>query len=107
MKLFFNREKENTYTKFNLNGLLRGDMAARQSFYQSMINSGVMLRNEARSLEDLNEYDGGEVPLIQGAMIPADTDGIDALRKKMETEVIPSAGKPVNGKHLNGHGVLN
>ena len=107
MKLFFNREKENTYTKFNLNGLLRGDMAARQSFYQSMINSGVMLRNEARSLEDLNEYDGGEVPLIQGAMIPADTEGIDALRKKMETEVIPSAGKPVNGKHLNGHGVLN
>lgn len=106
MKLFFEREKANTYTKFNLNGLLRGDMAARQSFYQSMINTGVMKRNEARSFEDLNEYDGGDVPLIQGAMIPADTEGIDALRKKMETEVIPSATKP-NGTKVNGHSILN
>lgn len=107
MKLFFEREKENTYTKFNMNGLLRGDLAARQSFYQTMVNSGIMFRNEARGFEDLNEYEGGDVPLIQGAMIPGDSQGIDALRKKMETEVIPSAAKPVNGKHLNGHGVLN
>lgn len=107
MKLFFEREKKNTYTKYNLNGLLRGDLAARQAFYQSMVNSGIYLRNEARSLEDLNEYEGGDVPIMQGAMIPADKEGIDALRKKMETEVIPSA-KPVNGKsHSNGQAVLN
>ncbi len=107
MKLFFEREKNNMYTKFNMNGLLRGDMAARQSFYQSMINTGVMSRNEARGFEDLNEYEGGDVPLVQGAMIPADQQGIDALRKKMETEVIPSATKPNGTKHINGHGVLN
>ncbi len=109
MKIFFEREKANTYMKFNLNGLLRGDLAARQSFYQTMINGGVMKRNEARSLEDLNPYEGGDIPLIQGAMIPGDTEGIDALRKKMETEVIPSAAKPntkVNG-HSNGHQILN
>lgn len=108
MKCFFENEKATHFAKFNINGLLRGDMAARQSYYQSMINSGVILRNEARELEEFNGYEGGDVPLIQGAMIPGDEEGIEALRKKMETEVIPSA-KPVNGKekHLNGHGVLN
>jgi HK97 family phage portal protein len=102
MKLFFEKEKANTYTKFNLNGLLRGDIASRQAFYQSMVNTGVMTRNEARSYEDLNPYEGGEVPLIQGAMTPGDTEGLEALRKKMETEVIPSA--PITTK-LNGHHV--
>lgn len=107
MKMFYEREKSNHYYKLNMNGLMRGDLASRQSFYQSMVNSGIYLRNEARSLEDLNEYEGGEVPLIQGAMIPGDEKGIDALRKKMETEVIPTT-KPVGKeKNLNGHSILN
>ena len=101
MKLFFEREKMTLGTKFNMNGLLRGDLAARTAFYQTMITGGVYLRNEARDLEDMNGYDGGDVPIMQGAMIPADAVGIEALRKKMENEVIPSA-KPVNTK-LNGH----
>lgn len=105
MKLFFEREKKNTYWKFNMNGLLRGDLAARTAFYQAMVNGGIYLRNEARSLEDLNEYDGGDVPLIQGAMIPGDQEGIEALRKKMETEVIPTAQPPK--PKMNGHTVLN
>lgn len=102
MKLFFEKEKVNTFTKFNMNGLLRGDIAARQAFYQSMVNTGVMTRNEARGYEDLNPYKGGEIPLIQGAMTPGDKEGIDALRSKMETEVIPSA--PTVKK--NGHSIL-
>jgi HK97 family phage portal protein len=108
MKVFYENEKSTHFVKFNMNGLLRGDLASRQSFYQSMVNSGIYLRNEARELEDLNGYEGGSVPLIQGAMIPGDEQGIEALRTKMEQEVIPSA-KPVNGKekHLNGHTVLN
>jgi HK97 family phage portal protein len=115
MKLFFEREKMNTYTKFNMNGLLRGDLAARQSFYQSMVNTGIMKRNEARSLEDLNPYDGGDVPLIQGAMIPADEEGLNALREQMATKVLPTVqeeeedGKTsLNGKHkINGGYYVN
>jgi HK97 family phage portal protein len=71
-KLFREREKKSCYTKFNINGLLRGDLAARQAFYQSMVNTGVFSRNEARSLEDMNPYEGGEEFLVQGAMVPAD-----------------------------------
>jgi HK97 family phage portal protein len=105
MKLFFEREKATRGTKFNMNGLLRGDLASRQAFYQTMITSGVYLRNEARDLEDLNPYEGGDIPLVQGAMVPADKAGIDALRSKMEKETIPSAGPPQT--KLNGHTVLN
>ena len=99
MKLFFEKEKKNTYTKYNMNGLLRGDLAARQAFYQSMVNTGVMNRNEARSYEDLNPYDGGSDFLVQGAMVPA-----DLLRENMEA-MIESANQPEPQKQLNGNSV--
>jgi len=92
-------EKANTYTKFNMNGLLRGDLAARQAFYQAMVNSGIMNRNEARSLEDQNPYEGGDDFLVQGAMILA-----DMLRDKMQSELIPSA-PPKPKSHVNGYAV--
>lgn len=98
MKLFFEKEKMNTYTKFNMNGLLRGDLAARQAFYQAMVNTGIMNRNEARGYEDLNAYDGGEDFLVQGAMVPA-----DMLREMMTSKMIPAAEQaPPLTKKLNG-----
>lgn len=102
MKLFFEREKTNTYTKFNMNGLLRGDIAARQAFYQSMVNTGVMSRNEARGYEDLNPYPGGDDFLVQGAMVPA-----DMLREQYENKLLPTvpAGQPK--KYVNGHTYSN
>jgi HK97 family phage portal protein len=101
MKLFTDREKKKTYVKFNLNGLLRGDLAARQAFYQSMVNTGVMSRNEARGLEDMNAYPGGDDMLVQSAMAPA-----DMLRDFYKNKVLPTA--PVNGKEkLNGQNIYN
>lgn len=102
MKLFFEREKQNTYVKMNMNGLLRGDLTARKEFYQAMVNTGIFNRNEARSLEDLNPYPGGDEYLVQGAMVPA-----DMLRKKYESEVLPSTTEPVKPRHLNGHAHAN
>lgn len=104
MKLFTEKEKKNTFVKFNLNGLLRGDLAARKEFYQSMVNTGVMNRNEARSLEDLNSYEGGDDYLVQGAMVPA-----DLLRQKYEKELLSTVGSTEpfqpktekNGYHYN------
>lgn len=99
MKIFSEKEKKNTYVKFNLNGLLRGDLAARQAFYQAMVNTGVYNRNEVRSLEDLNAYESGDDFLVQGAMVPA-----DMLRKQMESKLIPTApAKPLNGTEKNGY----
>ncbi len=104
MKLFRESEKATTYTKFNMNGLLRGDLAARQAFYQSMVNSGIMARNEARSLEDLNPYEGGDDFLVQGAMVLA-----DMLREQMQA-MIDSASQPQQApaaKNLNGKHYVN
>jgi HK97 family phage portal protein len=102
MKLFKENEKANTYTKFNINGLLRGDLAARQAFYQSMVNTGIMSRNEARSLEDLNPYAGGDDFLVQGAMVLA-----DMLRDMMKSKLIPTATDPNITKKVNGHAHVN
>lgn len=41
------------YFKFNVNGLLRGDTAARTNFYQMMIRNGIASPNDLRKLEDL------------------------------------------------------
>ena len=76
MKLFSEREKKNTYVKFNMNGLLRGDTTARAAFYNTMRNIGGMNGNEIREREDMNPYEGGEIYTVQGAQVP-----IDQLRK--------------------------
>lgn len=48
-----NQRARGYYFKFNINGLLRGDTAARTQFYQMMIRNGVATQNELRKLEDL------------------------------------------------------
>jgi HK97 family phage portal protein len=46
------------YAKFNLSALMRGDAASRAHFYSSMVQNGIMSRNEVRHLEELNTIDG-------------------------------------------------
>ena len=57
-KVFTDAEKKFAYIKFNEKVLLRGDMEARKNFYTSMVYAGVMSRNEARALEDMNPITG-------------------------------------------------
>lgn len=42
------------FAEFQLNGLLRGDSAARAAYYTQMLNNGVLSVNEVRALENLN-----------------------------------------------------
>lgn len=66
------RDRERHFAKFNLNGLLRGDMAARTAYYNSARQNGWMNADEIRSLEDMNELpDGlGKLYTVNGNMIP-------------------------------------
>lgn len=84
MKLFSEREKRNTYVKFNMNGLLRGDTQSRAAFYTAMRNIGGMNGNEIREREDMNPYDGGEIYTVQGANVP-----VDQLREFYESKLSP------------------
>ncbi|MDX1127458.1 phage portal protein [Sinorhizobium medicae] len=56
--------------EFNLEGLLRGDSAARASFYQSGLTNGWMTINEVRALENMPPVDGGDVPRMQKQNVP-------------------------------------
>jgi len=56
--------------EFNLEGLLRGDSAARSNFYQSGLMNGWMTINEVRALENLPPVEGGDVPRMQSQNVP-------------------------------------
>ena len=64
-------DRKRYFGKFNINGLLRGDMQARKEYYSSMRQGGVMNADEIRALEDMNDMpDGlGKEYFINGAMI--------------------------------------
>ncbi|MFG1465244.1 phage portal protein [Xanthobacter sp. DSM 24535] len=56
--------------EFNLEGLLRGDSAARAAFYTALLSAGVMTINEVRALENLPPVEGGDVPRMQMQNVP-------------------------------------
>jgi HK97 family phage portal protein len=76
------------FIKWNVNGLLRGDMAARAAFYASGIQNTWLAPADARGLEDLTPIDGLEEPLVPANMRP--------LSQAKEAPV------PVNGGDVNG-----
>lgn len=87
-KLLTEREREEYFAEHNVDALLRGDSAARAEFYVKMVANGLMRRNEVRKLENLDPVPGGDVFLVQGAMVPLDEDG------KPESEFAGTAGQP-------------
>lgn len=71
-KLIPERVKPIRYFKHNFNSLLRASSKERMEVYKGMINNGIMSPNEARKLEDLDGYDGGDKRFINAANIPVD-----------------------------------
>ena len=69
--LLTDSEKRKYFFKFNTNGMLRGDTAARTAYYNTMRQNGVMSADDIRELEDMNALpDGiGKIYAINGNMI--------------------------------------
>jgi HK97 family phage portal protein len=79
-KIFFEAEKYNYCTRFNLDGLLRGDITARSSYYTTMRNVLAMSPNEIRIKENMNPYPGGdsyELPLASNIKIEPTNETIN------------------------------
>lgn len=72
--------------EFNLEGLLRGDSAARSAFYQSGLTNGYMTINEVRALENMPPVAGGNVPRTQMQNVPI----TDAAKQTL----LPPGGTP-------------
>lgn len=70
-------ERSQYRAKFAVEGLLRGDSAARASFYNVMLQNGVFSRNHARDLEDLPPVEGGDVLTVQLNLTTLDKIGQD------------------------------
>jgi HK97 family phage portal protein len=68
-------ERERYYAEFAIEGLLRGDSAARQAFYSSALQNGWLSRNDVRKLENLPPIDGGDIYTVQAALVPLDQVG--------------------------------
>lgn len=72
-KLFRETEKPYFYSKFNLNALMRGDSAARATYYKEMFGIGVFSQNDILELEDMNPIEGGNRHYVAGNnMVPID-----------------------------------
>lgn len=61
--------------RFTVNGLMRGDSAARASFYDSMVRNGAFSPNDIRRLENQNPYKGGDARYMQTSYAPIGEDG--------------------------------
>lgn len=62
-RLLSPHEQSKFYFKFNLSGLLRGDVKTRFEAYNLGRNMGVYSANDIRKLEDMNEIERGDIYL--------------------------------------------
>jgi HK97 family phage portal protein len=60
------------FVRLNLNGLMRGDVAARGTWYTQMLNSGVFCVNDVRALEDMDPIPNGDVFFMPMNYVPRD-----------------------------------
>lgn len=56
--LLTTEEKRRYYFKYNVEGLLRGDIKSRNEAHAQAVNNGWLSRNEVREMEDRNPVDG-------------------------------------------------
>ena len=64
-------QRRKLFFKFNTNGLMRGDTAARTQYYNVMHQNGILNADEIRSLEDFNDQSDGQGKLyfLNGNML--------------------------------------
>jgi HK97 family phage portal protein len=87
-------ESKQTVIEFNLEGLLRGDSAARAAFYNTMFQLGSLSPNEIRRRENLNPYAGGDRRYIQLNMIDVTTPEPDQMRMIVADRALEARGAP-------------
>lgn len=79
--LLTGKSKDTHCIYFDLDGLMRGDSAARANFNSSMLQNGVMTRNEIRINEGLN---------------PVSNEGMDEFTVQLNLTTTDKIGQPVD-----------
>ena len=78
LKLFRKNNIGKEYVKFNVNGLLRGNVKDRADYYKTAITNGWMSINEVRSFEEMNKIEDGDKNFMQMNMTTIEKIGEDA-----------------------------
>ncbi|MFL9979736.1 phage portal protein [Paraburkholderia graminis] len=99
IKFSFVGDDEGINVKFPVTSLLRGDTAARASYYKSGINAGWMTRNEARIDDDRNPIAGLDEPLRPLNMSPSVKP--QAARQTLAGNASAASGKPADPSKLS------
>ena len=73
---------QGVFVKYNVDGLMRGDSAARSAFYASAIQNGYMSINDVRTLEDMRPADGGDALRVPLHSVDLDAANVAELDKK-------------------------
>lgn len=81
-KMFSREDSETMYVKFNEKVLMRGDSEARKNYLTQLVYAGIITRNEARALEDMNPLDG-----LDEVLTPVNSQLLDFMMKKNEKEL--------------------
>lgn len=63
------------YAEFNVEGLLRADSAGRAALMSSLVQNGLLTRNEGRALDNRPPMEGGDDLTVQSALVPLKTLG--------------------------------
>lgn len=93
--LLTDAEKSIYSAEFSMEGLLRGDSAARSAFYQVMVRNGIYTRDEVRILENLEPHGGNaEVLTVESSLIPLDKLGeaqpeSDQMQEALKNWLLP------------------
>jgi HK97 family phage portal protein len=74
-KLLRESEKGTYYIKFNLDGILRGDIKTRTEAYKNLMAVGAISPNEIRQKEEMNPYEGGDSRFMQLNAAPINEEG--------------------------------
>ena len=73
--LFSDADRKTHFVEFLVDGLLRGDVAARGEFYNKMFQMGALSLNEIRARENLNPRSGGDTFYVPLNFAAVDKDG--------------------------------
>jgi HK97 family phage portal protein len=79
------RGGQDAFIKFNMNGLVRGDIQSRYSAYSTGLQSGFLAINDIRRLEDLSPQagDAAEAVRVPLANVNLSESGVKAQREKV------------------------
>jgi HK97 family phage portal protein len=66
------QRQQKYFIKFNVKGLLRGDIKSQTEFYDKMLYHGVFNKNDVLKLEDMNSADNGDRHYVDLNKIPED-----------------------------------